>query len=117
MDQHSCSLETKEYFLTINRAQSKLNDNLTEIVLCPDFLPQFLFAPGKYNAQCQKTALMPYAGKEGPDQTARLRSLIWAFVARLQHPWILWTISTSREYPDHTARMRRLIWALDVRIR
>ena len=31
----------------------------------------------------RKGAFWAYADSEGPDQTARLRSLIWAFAARL----------------------------------
>ena len=34
--------------------------------------------------QGTKRALMPYAGNEGPDQTAHSRSLIWVFVVRLE---------------------------------
>ena len=40
-------------------------------------------------ARVVKVALTSCAGNEDPDQTAHLRSLIWAFIARLQNQWIL----------------------------
>ena len=42
-----------------------------------------------YDAQCRKRALMQFVDNAGPDQPAHLRSLIWAFVVRLQNQWIL----------------------------
>ena len=35
-----------------------------------------------------KRALIQFADSEGPDQPARMRRLIWAFVVRLQNQWI-----------------------------
>ena len=35
-------------------------------------------------AKAIERPLMPYADNEGPDQTAHLRSLIWAFIVRVQ---------------------------------
>ena len=37
------------------------------------------------DAQRQKRAHMSHKGNEGPDQTAHLRSLVWAYVARSQN--------------------------------
>ena len=55
------------------------------------------------DAQRKKLGLLSYAGNEGPDQTAHLRSLIWAFDVRKQNHCIVWNISTNKENPDQTA--------------
>ena len=50
-----------------------------------------------FDTQRMKRALMSNAGNECPDQTARMRSLIRTFVARLQTQRILLNISTNWE--------------------
>ena len=50
----------------------------------------------------EKYAVGAYADSEGPDQTAHLRSLIWAFADRLQNRWILQDISVHSKGPYRT---------------
>ena len=59
---------------------------------------------------------MPWSGNEGPDQTAHSRSLIRAFISRLQCHLILMNISTNREGSGETTRMNRLILVIAVLI-
>ena len=67
-----------------------------------------------YDSQRTKRAIMPFAGNAGPDQPARTRRLIRAFVVRLQNQYIY--TSPNRECPDQTARMRTVIWTFAVGI-
>ena len=46
--------------------------------------------------QPKKMAFRPLADNKGQDQTAHLRSLIWAFVARLQNLWAMYNILTKK---------------------
>ena len=46
---------------------------------------------------------------EGPDQTARMRSLIRAFTIRKPNNWILQNVRMESKGPDDTLRMCRII--------
>ena len=57
-----------------------------------------------------KNVLRGCTDSEGPDQTARMRSLIRAFAVRCQNHWILRNVSMESKGPDETLRMRRMMW-------
>ena len=63
---------------------SSLLDNLCceETFLVKDEIPSRHAKRKSFAAQCKKMALISYANREGPDQTAHLRSLIRAFSVR-----------------------------------
>ena len=56
----------------------------------------FFFFFYAFEVQCRWRVLMPYLGNKGPDQTARMCSLIRAFVTHWQNQWILWNKSNTK---------------------
>ena len=59
---------------------------------------------------------MHFADNSGPDQPARMRRMIRAYVVRLQNQWILSYLSTKRQCQDQTAWMHMFVWTIAVRI-
>ena len=55
-----------------------------------------------------KTYLRAYTDSQGPDQTARMRSLIRAFAVLLQHQWTLWNVWMESKCSDETLPKRGL---------
>ena len=64
----------------------------------------------------QKCVFGNYADNEDPDQTARMRSLIWVVTVRLQNHWILYDISTYSKGPYQSVWLLLLIRNFDVPI-
>ena len=54
--------------------------------------------------------LQAIADSEGPDQTARMRSLIRAFTVCEQNHWLLQNVWMDSKGSDDTLRMRTMIW-------
>ena len=67
------------------------------------------------DAQSTKMAIIQFADNTGPDQPGHKRSMIRAFIVRLQNQWTRWYMSTNRKCPDETVQMRKLIWPYVVR--
>ena len=77
-------------------------------------------AKAKISLRIRGRAMRKYvfgrADIEGPDQTARMRSLIRVFTVRYQKQWILQNIWLESKSPDDTLRMRRMIWMCILRM-
>ena len=62
-----------------------------------------------YGATHEKRSLMKYANRKGPDQTARMRSLIWAFSVRQYLLQYTLTLKAGNEGPVSYANMMIVI--------